>query len=108
MVKISKFDTNLTGTFNCNALSIKNNGTSEAEITFVSSGDTLSVQRGTIVYIFNSNKLVSDKYSVVFTSQSTTNELEIIETIYTYGNKIELFARETPEGWDVFGNQSNN
>ena len=33
---------------------------------------------------------------------------EIIETIYTYGNKIELFARETPEGWDVFGNQSNN
>jgi N6-adenosine-specific RNA methylase IME4 len=33
---------------------------------------------------------------------------EIIETIYTYGNKIELFARETPKGWDVFGNQSNN
>jgi N6-adenosine-specific RNA methylase IME4 len=33
---------------------------------------------------------------------------EIIETIYTYGNKIELFARETPEGWDVFGNQINN
>jgi N6-adenosine-specific RNA methylase IME4 len=33
---------------------------------------------------------------------------EIIETIYTYGNKIELFARITPEGWDVFGNQSNN
>jgi len=33
---------------------------------------------------------------------------EIIETIYTYGNKIELFTRETPEGWDVFGNQSNN
>jgi len=33
---------------------------------------------------------------------------EIIETIYTYGNKIELFAREKPEGWDVFGNQSNN
>lgn len=33
---------------------------------------------------------------------------EIIETIYTYGNKIELFARETPQGWDVFGNQINN
>lgn len=32
---------------------------------------------------------------------------EIIETIYTYGNKIELFARESPEGWDVFGNQTN-
>lgn len=30
---------------------------------------------------------------------------EIIETIYTHGNKIELFAREAPEGWDVFGNQ---
>jgi N6-adenosine-specific RNA methylase IME4 len=33
---------------------------------------------------------------------------EIIETIYTYGNKIELFARETPQGWDIFGNQINN
>lgn len=33
---------------------------------------------------------------------------QIIETIYTYGNKIELFARESPEGWDVFGNQKNN
>ena len=32
---------------------------------------------------------------------------EIIETIYTYGNKIELFARQAPEGWDVFGNQIN-
>jgi site-specific DNA-methyltransferase (adenine-specific) len=32
---------------------------------------------------------------------------EIIETLYTYGNKIELFAREAPEGWDVFGNQTN-
>jgi len=82
MVKISKFDSNLTDTFNCNALSIKNNGTSEAEITFLSSGDTLSVQRGTIVYVFNSNQLVSDTYNVVFTSQSTTNELEVIQTIY--------------------------
>lgn len=32
---------------------------------------------------------------------------EIIETLYTYGNKIELFARAAPEGWDVFGNQTN-
>jgi N6-adenosine-specific RNA methylase IME4 len=31
---------------------------------------------------------------------------EVIETLYTYGNKLELFAREAPEGWDVFGNQS--
>lgn len=33
---------------------------------------------------------------------------EIIETIYTYGNKIELFAREAPDGWDVFGNEVEN
>ena len=33
---------------------------------------------------------------------------EIIETIYTNGNRIELFAREAPEGWDVFGNQSSS
>ena len=32
---------------------------------------------------------------------------EIIETIYTHGNKIELFARQAPAGWDVFGNQIN-
>ena len=32
---------------------------------------------------------------------------EIIETIYTHGNKIELFARQAPSGWDVFGNQIN-
>jgi len=30
---------------------------------------------------------------------------DIIETIYVYGNKIELFARQAPEGWDVFGNE---
>lgn len=32
---------------------------------------------------------------------------DIIETLYVYGNKIELFAREAPSGWDVFGNQIN-
>lgn len=83
MVKISKFDSNLSDTFNCNALAIKNNGTSEAEITFASSGDTLSVQRGSIVYVFNSKDLVTDNYSVVFTSQGTTNELEVIQTTYS-------------------------
>jgi N6-adenosine-specific RNA methylase IME4 len=31
----------------------------------------------------------------------------IIDTLYTYGNKIELFARESIKGWDVFGNQIN-
>jgi N6-adenosine-specific RNA methylase IME4 len=32
---------------------------------------------------------------------------QIIEDIYLYGNKIELFAREAADGWDVFGNQIN-
>ena len=31
----------------------------------------------------------------------------IIETLYTYGNKIELFARKSVEGWEVFGNECN-
>jgi N6-adenosine-specific RNA methylase IME4 len=31
---------------------------------------------------------------------------DIIETIYTHGNKIELFARNKSEGWSVWGNQS--
>ncbi len=30
---------------------------------------------------------------------------EIIETLYTHGRKIELFARRKVEGWDVFGNE---
>jgi N6-adenosine-specific RNA methylase IME4 len=30
---------------------------------------------------------------------------EIIETLYKYGNKIELFARKKTEGWDVYGNE---
>ena len=29
----------------------------------------------------------------------------IIETLYTYGNKIELFARTKIDGWEVFGNE---
>ena len=32
----------------------------------------------------------------------------IIETLYTYGNKIELFARKQTEGWDVYGNKKKN
>ncbi|MCH8874973.1 ParB N-terminal domain-containing protein [candidate division KSB1 bacterium] len=31
---------------------------------------------------------------------------KIIETLYTWGNKIELFARKRTSGWDVWGNQS--
>lgn len=30
---------------------------------------------------------------------------ELIETLYKYGNKVELFARKQSSGWDVFGNQ---
>jgi len=30
---------------------------------------------------------------------------QIIETLYKYGNKIELFARKKTEGWDVYGNE---
>ncbi len=29
----------------------------------------------------------------------------IIETLYTYGNKLELFARKPTEGWTVYGNE---
>ena len=29
----------------------------------------------------------------------------IIETLYTYGNKIELFARKQVKGWEVYGNE---
>jgi N6-adenosine-specific RNA methylase IME4/ParB-like chromosome segregation protein Spo0J len=29
----------------------------------------------------------------------------IIETLYTYGNKLELFARKSVDGWEVFGNE---
>lgn len=30
---------------------------------------------------------------------------EIIDTIYPYGNRIELFARRGVDGWDAFGNE---
>lgn len=30
---------------------------------------------------------------------------DVIDKLYLYGNKIELFAREAADGWDVFGNQ---
>jgi len=52
-------------------------------------------------------KLFDSVVSIERTEHSKKPEYfrEIIETIYTYGNKIELFARQAPEGWDVFGNQ---
>jgi len=30
---------------------------------------------------------------------------EIIDTLYTHGKRIELFARKKADGWDVWGNQ---
>lgn len=30
---------------------------------------------------------------------------KIIETLYTYGNKVELFTRKTLEGWSAYGNE---
>ena len=55
-------------------------------------------------------KLFDSVVSIERTEHSKKPEFfrEIIETIYTYGNKIELFARQAPEGWDVFGNQIND
>ena len=29
----------------------------------------------------------------------------IIDTLYTYGNKLEMFARKQVDGWEVFGNE---
>lgn len=54
-------------------------------------------------------KLFDSVVSIERTEHSKKPEYfrEIIETIYTHGNKIELFAREAPDGWDVFGNQIN-
>jgi N6-adenosine-specific RNA methylase IME4 len=53
-------------------------------------------------------KLFDSVVSIERTEHSRKPEYfrEIIETIYTHGNKIELFARSAPEGWDVFGNQA--
>ena len=31
---------------------------------------------------------------------------DMIDTLYPVGNRIEMFAREAPEGWDVWGNMA--
>ncbi len=38
-------------------------------------------------------------------SQTPEEFRKIIETLYIWGNKIELFARKKTSGWDVWGNQ---
>ena len=52
-------------------------------------------------------KLFDSVVSIERTEHSKKPEefRNIIETLYVFGNKIELFAREAPLGWDVFGNQ---
>jgi len=54
-------------------------------------------------------KLFDSVQSIERTEHSKKPEQfrEIIETLYTFGNRIELFARKAPNGWDVFGNQIN-
>jgi len=39
-------------------------------------------------------------------SQKPEEFREIIDTIYPYGRRIELFARRPAEGWEVWGNES--
>jgi hypothetical protein len=104
MVKITKFDNNLSYTFTCNVLSIKNNGVSEALITFQSSGDTLSVQRGQIIYVFNSNTLVTDTIDVVFTTIGTNNEIEVIQTDYSSSAVNETDSLTRTEERNVYVN----
>lgn len=31
---------------------------------------------------------------------------DMIDTLYPYGNRLEMFAREAPDGWDVWGNMA--
>ena len=31
---------------------------------------------------------------------------EMIDTLYPLGDRLELFAREAPDGWDVWGNMA--
>jgi N6-adenosine-specific RNA methylase IME4 len=36
-------------------------------------------------------------------SEKPVKFYDIIETLYTHGRKLEIFARDTREGWDVYG-----
>jgi N6-adenosine-specific RNA methylase IME4 len=52
-------------------------------------------------------KLFDSVVSIERTAHSEKPEYfrEVIDTIYPYGNRIELFSRKEVTGWDVFGNQ---
>lgn len=53
----------------------------------------------------DNRKLFDSVISIERTEHSTKPEefRKIIETLYTYGNKIELFARKKTKNWDVWG-----
>lgn len=55
----------------------------------------------------DNSKLIDSVISIERTEHSEKPEefRNIIDTLYTYGNRIELFARKKTEGWEVFGNE---
>lgn len=54
-------------------------------------------------------KLFDSVQSIERTEHSAKPEYfrEIIDTLYTHGRRIELFARTKTVGWEVFGNDAN-
>ena len=40
-------------------------------------------------------------------SQKPVEFYDIIETLYTHGRKLEIFARGTRDGWDIYGHQAH-
>ena len=52
--------------------------------------------------LFDSVQMIqkSDKHS-----EKPSRFREIIDTLYTYGEKVELFARTSADGWHVWGNE---
>lgn len=52
-----------------------------------------------------------DKYTTVMTEKSTKHSkkpvcaYEMIENLYPNSNKLEMYARNNRNGWDVFGNE---
>lgn len=53
-------------------------------------------------------KLFDSVQSIERTEHSRKPEefRDIIDTLYTHGNKLEMFARTTHSGWDVWGNMA--
>ena len=57
---------------------------------------------------------VRGKFTTVIREKSTKHSkkpikaYEMIESLYPYNTKIELFARNKRAGWDCWGNEVNN